>query len=255
MKLGITYMIFDGEELLEFAIKSIRSVIDHISVTYQNKSYFGNLNDSNLFDKLTHLKSIGLIDELIYFEPNLTISPKENELQLRNIGLEASKKAGCTHHISSDVDEFYKSDQLQYVKDIMDKENYDSSIAVQEYYYKDPTFMVYPSQNLVVSFMHPVSNCYSIKSKFPFSIEPTRKLINFDNCKVFTKDEFLIHHMSYVRKDIRKKFKNSDNGRFYKIEKFMANFENYKVGNRVCLLPDFLNRKTIQTENVFNIKI
>lgn len=41
-------MVFDGEELLEFAIKSIRNEIDHISVTYQTTSYFGNPADPEL---------------------------------------------------------------------------------------------------------------------------------------------------------------------------------------------------------------
>ena len=40
MKIGACYMVFDGEELLEFSIKSIRNSIDFISVTYQDFSYF-----------------------------------------------------------------------------------------------------------------------------------------------------------------------------------------------------------------------
>lgn len=45
-------MVFDGEELLEFAVKSIRNVIDYISVTYQDVSYFGNKADPNLLSYL-----------------------------------------------------------------------------------------------------------------------------------------------------------------------------------------------------------
>ena len=42
MKLGVSYNVFDGEELLESSIKSIRDNVDHISVVYQTISNFGN---------------------------------------------------------------------------------------------------------------------------------------------------------------------------------------------------------------------
>lgn len=256
MKLGICYMVFDGEELLEFATKAIRNQIDHISVTYQTTSYHGNPASPELIPTLDRVKSLGLIDELIFFEPNLTLDPKENELNLRNIGLEASRKAGCTHHISADVDEFYKSNQLDYAKKVME-EDYDFSVAPLSTYYKDPTFLVWPEQNLVVSFIHPVTNEYDrsvFYPTFPFHMETTRRLTNHKKYRAFTKEEFVIHHMSYVRKNIRYKFQNNDNGNFYKLERFYANFDNYQVGKRVCLLPDYLNRKTIQVENHFGIR-
>jgi hypothetical protein len=125
MKLGICYMVFDGEELLEFATSSIRNHIDFISVTYQTTSYFGNPADPNLLPLLKQLQNEKLIDELIFFEPDLSVHHKINELNLRNLGLEASRKMDCTHHISSDVDEFYQGKQLDYVKDVMDNSDYD----------------------------------------------------------------------------------------------------------------------------------
>jgi len=253
MKLGICYMVFDGEEFLEFTTKNIRNNIDHIAVTYQTTSYFGNPCDPDLPALLDRLKHSGLIDEIIHYDTDLTIHHKENELNLRNTGLAASKNAGCTHHISADVDEFYIPQQLEYVKKIME-DDYDLSLVHNTVYYKDPTFLVVPEQNPQVSLIHPINNKYNKDIKFPKHIEPTRRLVNHQKCKIFTKEEFLIHHMSYVRKDIRKKFANSDNAQFYKLEKFMETYDNYQLGGRVCLLPDYLNRKTIQVENQFGIK-
>lgn len=250
-------MVYDGYELLEFAVKSIRNQIDYISVTYQNISYFGNPTDPELEILLKQLKSMGLIDELVYFEPDLSLHHKENELRLRNLGLEASRKAGCSHHISADVDEFYKSNQLEYAKKVMEEGDFDFSVAYMDIYYKDPTFLVIPDQNLLVSFIHPVENEYNKEINypiFPFHMETTRRFTNHTKYRIFNKDEFKIHHMSYVRKDIYKKFKNSDNGRFYK-NKFFDNFENYQLGGRVCLVPDFLNRRTTKVENTFNIQL
>lgn len=253
MKLGISYMLFDGEELLEFALKSIRKNIDHISVTYQTTSYFGNPAGPDLIPLLKRLENDNLIDELIHYEPNLSITPKENELKLRNLGLNASRKAECTHHISADVDEFYDPQQLESAKKIMEEGDYDFSVAYLDTYYKHPTFLISPDQKLFVSFIHPVNNEYNANPIFPFQIETTRKFINCKKYRIFSREEFVIHHMSYIRKDIRKKFQNSDNGRCYKIDKFVEKFNTYSVGERVCLIPDFMNRKTVLVDNKFNI--
>jgi hypothetical protein len=250
-------MIFEGEEFLEFATKSIRNQVDHISVTYQSISYFGNPSGPELENTIRQLQASGLVDEAIYFEPDLSLPPKDNEARLRNLGLDASKRAGCTHHISADVDELYLPDQLDYAKNVMEDGGYDFSLAPYVVYYKEPTFLVHPNQDLYVSFIHPVDNHYNRWLNYPefTKIEITRRLVNNRTYKVFTCDELTIHHMSYVRRDIRKKFANSDNGRFYKINKFVADFEKHNVGDRVCLLPDFINRKTVLVDNIFGITL
>jgi hypothetical protein len=256
MKLGICYMVFDGEELLEFAARAVRSQVDHISVTYQTTSYFGNPSGPELLPLLEGLKSNGLIDELIFFEPDLSIHHKDNELKLRNIGLQASRNAGCTHHISLDVDEFFLANELENAKKIMDEGDYDFSIIPILFYYKKPTYLVTPPQKLIVSFIHPVDNEYTRSidyPTFPFHMETTRRLKNHQKYKIFTTDEIVMHHMSHVRKDIRKKYQNSDNAQFYKLKEFYNTYDNYKLGGRVCLLPDYLNRKTIEVENIFGV--
>ena len=80
MKLGISYMVFDGEELLKFATKSIRDVVDFISVTYQPISYFGNKSNESFLDDLYGLQKIGLIDEIIFYDNDLSLHHKTNEL-------------------------------------------------------------------------------------------------------------------------------------------------------------------------------
>jgi hypothetical protein len=82
-----------------------------------------------------------------------------------------------------------------------------------------------------------------------------RKHKNSNKVKIYKKEEFTVHHMSYVRKDIRKKLENSDNGRFYKIDNFIEDFNKYKAGDRLRIVPDLMNRKTKIVENIFNIKL
>ena len=45
MRLGVSYNVFDGEELLEESISKIRDNVDFICVVYQNTSNFGEFRD------------------------------------------------------------------------------------------------------------------------------------------------------------------------------------------------------------------
>ena len=55
MKLGISYNLFDGEELLEYSIQSVRNSTDHINVVYQKTSNWGEPCSENLEDLLSDL--------------------------------------------------------------------------------------------------------------------------------------------------------------------------------------------------------
>ena len=59
MKLGISYNLFDGEELLESSIKSVRNEAFHINVVYQTTSYYGNKTENGVGKLLLKLKEKG----------------------------------------------------------------------------------------------------------------------------------------------------------------------------------------------------
>lgn len=245
-------MLFDGEEFLEPVIKSVRNQIDHVTVTWQQTSYHGNKNDTDLKPLIERLKAEGLIDKDIFYEPDLTKTPKQSELALRNLGLEASREAGCTHHISADVDEFYDPEQLEHAKKTFGDHDY--SMAQMNCYYKKPTWQLIPhNDKSIVSFIHPVANNYEMTLKYPYKIEITRRLNTCEKCRVYGKDEFVIHHMSYVRKDIRKKLQNSTTGDMYEIDKFITDFDKYQLGERLVIAPDFLTRRTKLVDNIFGL--
>lgn len=124
------------------------------------------------------------------------------------------------------------------------------------YYYKEPTYLIWPVQDLYVSFIISTATFYDNQvsfQEFPFLIETTKRVKNATKIKVFDRTEIEMHHMSYVRKNIKKKFDNSDNSKFYNLKNFISKFNKYKLGDRVSLLPDYLNRKTILVDNYFNI--
>ena len=112
MKIGVSYNLFDGEELLEGSIKCIREEVDYISVVYQTVSNFGNPCDEDLVSLLERLKSEGLVDELFEYKPRVNKGGHYNEITKRNIGVSLSLGESCTHHMSMDSDEYYLLDEF-----------------------------------------------------------------------------------------------------------------------------------------------
>lgn len=222
MKLGVSYNLFDGEELLEASIKSIRNNVQYISVVYQKISNYGNAAEPDLEEKLTKLKKEGLIDEIYLYEPDLKLSPHQNEKNKRDIGLKLAKKNKCNYFMSMDVDEFY--DELQFRNAIYQiiKNNVSMSAASIVEYLKDPenqivggyTFVAQNSDlyNFYVPFIIKINKFKKQKhgqGYFPCLTDPTRKLFSPGNFKLFSAQEIVLHHMSTVRKDLNKKYDNS----------------------------------------------
>lgn len=250
MKLGISYPIFCGVELLHYNLKNIRKEIDFISVVYQPISYKGNTIQEELIYEIQKLKKEGYIDYIAKYENKKELSHKENECQVRYMGLELSKNFGCTHHISSDVDEFYKIEELRYSKTAI--KDYDCLIVEMDCYYKEPNWKLIPNINHIVPLIHSVDLNYNLLTNFPYNVDVSRK-VETKNWKKLSREEFVVHHMSYIRRNIREKLMNSSHK--YDIEKFIKNFNKYKLGDIIALSPEYLNRKTILVDNYFNIKV
>jgi hypothetical protein len=214
MKLGIAYNLFDGEELLEYSIRSVRNNTDFVSVIYQEISYHGLKCSDGMLDFLLNLKDQGLIDEIVLFEPDIADTSGENaslnETRKRNLGLEVSRKNGCTHHMSMDVDEFYTEDQFAYMKNAMESGDFDCAGVQHCQYYKDSIYILKKKEQEYVTTIekiNPETN-YVYWIDYPVPVDPTRKTNN-KKCRVFSRDEVEMHHMSFVRKDIKKKLSSS----------------------------------------------
>ncbi len=272
-KLGVSYNLFDGEELLEASIKSIRSQVDYINVIYQNISNYGNKSETDLKAFLESLIKKGLVDEIYLYEPNLDNTPHRNEKNKRNIGLKLAKKRGCTHFASLDTDEFYNASQLAYAKEFVKINNIEcSAVSIIEYIKK-------PSRQIVsgYTFSPDSKELYTFyvpfimkikwhkqshgKEFFPCLTDPTRTLNGKGKFYLFPKHEIAMHHMSSIRKDLYKKYLNSSimssneeiQKRVKELQKDISNFDFEKNKNN---LPDFsyfegnLIRKV---ENTFHI--
>jgi len=118
-KLGVTYSVFNGEELLRASILSIRKHVDYINVVYQKFSWFGTPSNENLERILFELKEEGLIDSVIEY-PFSDFGNKEKVekyvLDKKNVGIADLRANKCTHCLIMDADEFYFADEFQNAK-------------------------------------------------------------------------------------------------------------------------------------------
>jgi hypothetical protein len=258
-KLGIAYNIFDDSiELLEKSILSVRNVADYITVIYQDISNMGNQSEINLKELLTEYKDKGLINSFYIYKPQLNVPiPHINEMNKRNMGLYVCQGEGCTHFMSMDSDEFYKEDELNKVLDVMVEGNYDSSACQLQTYWKSGEWVLDPPEDYYVSLFYKVQpNVEFIMGyNFPVLVDPTRRM-KPGNCKIFTRDEIEMHHMSYVRKDISKKLYNSSAVHNFsdKLDFLCGYFNNWKEGDRALLAgveERYYNLNKV--DNIFNV--
>lgn len=258
MKLGVSYNVFDGEELLEKSIRQIRDSVDFISVVVQQISNYGNPSSSELIEIINDLHvNKKLIDHVVMYEPTLTANPHSNEIYKRNLGLFFSKRNGCTHHMSMDTDEFYTKEQFEFLKETMISGDWDSSACQMTTYYKLPTYRLEPKEDYYVSLIYKIRDNveYVFGQNFPVLVDPTRRM-SPGRCIMFNREEIEMHHMSYVRNDISRKVNNSSAKINFNqsIPEFIEKFNNWKEGDKGILLGIPVREvDLVKVDNIFNI--
>ena len=217
MKLGVSYIVFDGIELLESSIRQIRKHVDVISVIYQKVSWF---NAPVLHEDLKTLQKLldtKLVDKLILFDsffPLKNNSPsqigmaKEYEKRKRQVGLAYCLSVDCTHYLCMDVDEFYSSDNFIKAKNKIILNNYESTAVRFINYVKYPTLHRGYDPNRV-PFICKISKSSRIGSKFFVKCDSTRGLGSFSKNYEFDRSEIIMHHMETVRKNLSTKYKST----------------------------------------------
>jgi len=237
MRLGASYSVFDSEELLEYSIKSIRKNVDYISVVYQTVSNHVIPCNEGLVPLLDALKSQGLIDELVLFEPDLSDMQGNHasikETKKRNIGLELSRANGCDFHLSLDCDEFYTDEQFRYMKDVMEDGYFDVGFCQHRQYYRDSIYQLAVPEPEYVPTLERINpdTRYVFMQPMHVACDPTRGTPNANKkVYIFSRQECEMHHMSFVRKDIRGKLRSHSSRQFFTdelIERVSAYYDSW----------------------------
>lgn len=234
MKLGISYNVFDSEELLEGSIKQLRDLAHYISVVYQKKSNYGNECTPNLVEVLQNLKDCNLVDDIIEYSPEINKGSHFNEVAKRNIGLEMSRKNLCSHHISMDCDEYYITEDFKKIMDDIENNEYESSFCQMRTYYKDWEHQYLIPEDYYVPLIFKIKEgiTYRFNEPCPVECDPTRKMkvVKF---KIYERDEIEMHHGSYIRNNIERKLVNSSALINYhkNLNNLISHYNNWKDGD------------------------
>ena len=210
-KFGVSYSVFDGEEILEASIRSIRNQAEYVNVVYQTISWRGNPADPALLKNLKTMQEKGLIDEIIFFQPNLKESPQLNEITKRNVGLKAAIAQGVNYFMTMDVDEFFLENELKLAKKFIIENGVTHSYCAQILYGSRPNFRMKESKASYIQFFSKVDKFSTLgdNQNAPCLVDPTRKLLERKNSKHFVLHDIFSHHMTRVRKDLKNKYVNS----------------------------------------------
>ena len=215
MKLGVSYIVFDGCELLEQSINQIRPFVDHICVVYQTTSWFGAQMSTNDIDTLRSLKARRVISELINFTSfvplrdhsmSSVLKAKKYEKAKRQVGLSNCIGAKCTHYLGMDVDEFYDRTQFAAAKAYIEANDIGASACRFVNYVHLPTI----SRGLDTSrvpFICKIAPNSEMRRDFFTKCDPTRGIFPlFGKHHEFSQVELVMHHMETVRRNLLSKY-------------------------------------------------
>jgi hypothetical protein len=210
MKLCAIYTVWDDLDLLVHSIENTPA--DGVVVIWSEFSNYGERG------------SVGLpFDYFFNWEPNPNQDPRTNETAKRNFGLQKARELGYTHFIMMDADEFYEHEEFLKDKARFDDPKLMGLVGRVKCYFKSPTLTIGYDTTLVPmihkltpTIQHEFNKNYPFAWTFvdgvPFThskkirIDPTRSLNITDDVEWTTTT---MHHMSWVRKDIKKKIRNS----------------------------------------------
>jgi len=227
MKLGVTYSLYNGYELLPFSVKAIRPAVDYINVVYQDYSWFGKPADPEMYEIVNKLKGEGLVDNVLKYDIPPSDDYKDTKgnagkatykkniartLEKRNLGIEDLKKNDCDYCMILDVDEFYRAEDIEKATKFIEKNGITVSCVSSYPYAIKPTYRSKTKQEFSFQFIMKLekdAKCVFCDT-FPCLVDPIRSL-GYDRKKdkfyYFT--DFTLHHMSLVRKDFSEKISST----------------------------------------------
>jgi hypothetical protein len=250
MSLAAIYNTFDGEELLAGSIAQIDDQVDEVLIIYQLQSNIGEYYPE-LLTTLAAIKQRWQKVRLRKYEPDLNLTPSNNERTKRQIGLDWAMELGCTHYLFLDNDEYYDTQAFAAAKAKLKLGEYDASACRLYTYYKQPIYRLQPMENYWVPFIGRLKPGMKAGGKFPVLVDPTRGVEPIERCYLFAEHDLMMHHFSYVRKDIGRKLRNSSAARnFGNIAQKVEQFNAWQPGQP---LVHFSNYGIVEVPNLFGI--
>lgn len=214
-KLGLGIVAFEGCEHLKNIITTIKDSVDYVVVSMQHKSYHGVDLDPKDMKEVEMCKNVGLIDETIWYEPDLSYletefdpqAPRYLELEKRNLLLDHLESKGCSHALILDGDEFFNKDEFEFAKGVIDNDE-EIYISYCPYlsYYKDYIHIVDKQPLPYQPFISEIKYRYKFAADLCAPCDYTRRYDHLGNIPyLFVKQELCCHNLSWIRDNIENK--------------------------------------------------
>jgi len=216
MSFGVIYNVWDGCELLEPSIRSIRNAVDEVVVVYQEKSYYGNyIKEYDINLVLSDLKHEHLIDDkiLVNFDNDCKNSheAKQMEKLKYQIGLDYLEKKHIDYFMMRAVDEFFIEDELRRSLGQVQAKDYHRTFC-EISTYSSPTLKdVENTDHVNGSFIYKMIEGKKIGQGMqpPLYIDAVANYGNNTSDYIFPNEEVVMHHYRLSRLDLKRKALNS----------------------------------------------
>lgn len=255
MKLGITYSIYNGEELLDNSIKQIHDHVDHVIICYQTVSNKGE-ERHDLEEKLQYFAKYEKV-RLLNWEPDLNLNTKQNEMVKHNFMVNHARLLDCTHFLMGAADHYYIPEEFEKAKKKLIDSIFDVTLTAMFTYYKHPTWQLTPIEDYYMPFickLHP-STTIQRNPKSPLRVDPSVQINTCNNWCLLNQQDIMLHHYSMIRKNIADKFRNAAASiRWEKgmVETFIDEYKNYDIEKNPGVIY-FQERKIKIVEDIFGL--
>lgn len=240
----------DTEELLPFCVESAHKWADSVLIMASESSNTGETINWEVSVK----NCLGGI-----FIPDINKTAQQNELSKRNAALDIAKSRGFTHFIMMDADEFYIREEFEEEKHFIQCNDMDGVVHPLKVYVGKPTLWC-EDHTLVpgIQKLKPELELGGFK-EYPFAydsqgnahIDPTRRTNANKRFASIYMSNYYMHHMSYVRRDIDLKIRNSSANLRRSEAAIKRDIANAAPG----YMSELYHRELKECENLFNITI
>lgn len=262
MKLALIYNIFEALDLAYLSIKNHIKQTDILILVYQTVGNYGLKNKENYENFLNIVYDLCKENNVKFiaheYNVNLNLSPFDNELTKRRIGLNIAKQINSTHFLLIDCDEFYIPEALEYAKEEMFAYDFDGMVCGMVGYFKHPTLQFEDTTR--VTFIQKITPSVEIRQNrnMQYAFEDGVELIDTKR-QTSHNNQFwsniTMHHMSHVRSDLKMKTLNSRAQKSFNQE-YYKTYKNAKPGSFLTLEYCRIKNKPLkEVENIFNIPI
>lgn len=245
MRLVAIYSVWSDYDWLEHSIENISPFVAGVIVIASENSNYGEYCRVPDYWR----------NKVVIWEPKTGAPAMRNETDKRNFGLAVAMQSNYSHFVMLDSDELYDPIEFRKAKDYLNsKPNLNGLVCKSQVYVKEPTLTIGLDTTLV-PFIHKITPDlkHEFNRKYPFAwegnkirIDPTRSMNINSGVEMV---DVTMHHMSYIRTDIRRKIRNSTARNNLEKSTILEDYKNAKPG----YFFKFYGKELYQVENKFNI--